>query len=93
MLLAEKICNTCKILKKSNEFYLRKQTNNLQGDCKVCYQEKKRKIRAKKIENGFPRYVAKKKKCIDCENLCDARKKISRCYSCENKLKIGRAHV
>jgi very-short-patch-repair endonuclease len=75
-----KICNTCKILKQPEEFYFRKQTGKLQGDCKTCFQEKKKK---------YPRkYIAKKKKCADCENLCDARKHINRCYSCNNKFRF-----
>jgi very-short-patch-repair endonuclease len=81
MLLDEKICNTCNIIKSSDNFYFRKQTGKLQGDCKVCYQDKKRK----KLKENNKKRIPKKKKCIDCENLCDARKKTLRCYSCENK--------
>jgi very-short-patch-repair endonuclease len=88
MLLEEKICITCKELKKVSEFYFRKQTGKLQGDCKSCYQSKKRKRRTERVSDGSLKYNPKKKKCIDCDNLCDARKHIVRCYSCNNKFRF-----
>lgn len=84
MLFEDKICATCKILKSSEHFYVRKQIGNLQGDCKVCYQAKKQKRRNERKTKGELKYIPKKKKCLDCDQLCDARKKVLRCYKCEH---------
>lgn len=84
-MLLNKICNTCEQSKKIEDFYFSKQKNRHENDCKKCYQEKKSLKREERIKNGAPRYIAKKKKCIDCDNLCDARKRILRCYSCSSK--------
>ena len=84
MFFQPKLCTTCKQLKSSEEYYFRKQTGKLQGDCKVCYQNKKRIRNNEKRANGELKYIPKKKKCLDCDNLCDARPRILRCYKCEN---------
>lgn len=83
----EKKCNSCNETKKIENFYVVKKTGNLQGDCKICYQAKRRAKRKENIKNGKVKYTAKKKKCLDCENLCDARKKVTRCHSCNNRLR------
>lgn len=85
MLFEPKTCTTCKKLKKPEEFYFRKQTNKLQGDCKICYQNKKRIRNNERRSIGELKYIAKKKKCLDCDNLCDARKRVLRCYTCEHR--------
>lgn len=84
MLFESKICTTCKLLKQPSEFYFRKQTSKLQGDCKLCYQNKKQIRRKQRVESGELKYIPKKKKCLDCDELCDSRPKILRCYKCEN---------
>lgn len=81
-MLLEKKCKKCNILKKIEEFYFHKQNNNYYGTCRTCEQEKKKKSIEKR---GGRKYIPQKKKCIDCENSCDARKKILRCYSCSSK--------
>lgn len=85
MFFESKICTSCKQLKKPEEFYFRKQTGKLQGDCKICYQNKKRIRNNERRANGELKYIPKKKKCLDCDQMCDARKKVLRCYSCENE--------
>jgi very-short-patch-repair endonuclease len=84
-MLLEKICKTCKESKKIEEYYFNKQKNRHESDCKKCYQKKKSAKREERIKNGAPRYIAKKKKCIDCGHPCDARPRILRCYSCSSK--------
>jgi len=82
--LLEKTCNTCQENKSIDQFYYIKQKKRHENDCKKCYQKKKSAKREERIKNGAPRYIAKKKKCVDCDNLCDARPKILRCYSCSS---------
>jgi very-short-patch-repair endonuclease len=84
-MLLEKICKTCKENKRIEEYYFSKQKNRHENDCKKCYQKKKSIKREQRIKNGAPRYIAKKKNCVDCGNLCDARPKILRCHSCSSK--------
>lgn len=84
-MLLTKICKTCKESKLEDDFYFSKQKNRLESDCKKCYQLKKSAKRREKKEKGIQVYKPKKKKCIDCDNLCDARKRILRCYSCSSK--------
>ena len=84
-MLLDKTCKTCGQTKLLEEFYFSKQKKRHESDCKKCYQKKKSVKREERIKNGAPRYVAKKKKCIDCDNLCDARDRILRCHSCSSK--------
>lgn len=84
MLCEFKQCTTCKIIKSAQDFYFRKQTGKLQGDCKKCYQNKKQKRIKQRKANGELKYIPKKKKCLDCDEMCDARPRVLRCYKCEN---------
>lgn len=81
----EKECNTCKIILTLDNFYYHKQNKNYFASCKKCYQIKKSARRKERKNSGELKYNPKKKKCIECDNLCDARKKILRCYSCSSK--------
>jgi len=84
-MLSSKICKTCKESKEQSEYYFSKQKNKLEADCKKCYQNKKSIKKKERKEKGLLVYKPKKKKCIDCDNLCDARKRVLRCYSCSAK--------
>lgn len=84
MLFDPKLCLSCKKIKPAQDFYFRKQTGKLQGDCKTCYQNKKQKRIKERKANGELKYTPKKKKCLDCNEMCDARPRILRCYKCEN---------
>lgn len=47
MIILNKICSKCKILKSIDEFYFRKDNNKYRNDCKICFYERNKQWKKK----------------------------------------------
>ena len=86
--LETKVCSSCNEEKTYDHFYDRKYPNGnilKQGQCKTCYQNKKREKYCTTKELQKEKRQNKKKKCLDCEHLISNKNKVVYCRSCSNK--------